>query len=63
MLVSVAYNEPKKILELEFHSGSIYQYISVPAPVYQELLHADSKGRFYNQRIKKHYKSQKVTPP
>ena len=34
MLVSVAYAKRKKILELEFHSGSIYQYLDVPASVF-----------------------------
>ncbi len=60
MLVSIGYDEPKRILELEFRSGSVYRYINVPAAIYHEMMAAESKGRFYNRRIKKHYKSQKL---
>lgn len=63
VLLAVAFSESKKILELEFRSGSIFQYLDVPPSVYQDLLNAESKGRFYNRRIKKHYKSQKVKAP
>lgn len=61
MLAAIAYNKRRKILELEFLSGSSYQYLNVPAPLYRALLAADSKGRFYNSFIKRRFESQKVT--
>jgi hypothetical protein len=33
-------------------TGKIYAYQNVPADVYADLLHADSRGKFFNQNIK-----------
>jgi hypothetical protein len=51
-LATVAYDEARELLELEFRSRAIYQYFGVPAAVHQALLRADSKGRYFNQAIR-----------
>ena len=38
-------------LEVEFHSGHVYQYDRVPEEVFEELRGASSVGKFMNQRI------------
>jgi hypothetical protein len=43
-LSAATYQEQSASLELEFRSGAIYRYIGVPAQVYQELLHSESKA-------------------
>ena len=52
-LVSVGYDTGSLTLEIEFNTGSIYQYFGVPQNVYEELMGAASKGRYFDQNIKK----------
>jgi len=49
-------------LELEFQSGAIYRYLGVPEEVYQELLCAESRGRYFNQRIRNRFSYVKIDP-
>jgi hypothetical protein len=51
-LVTVAYDDIRKLLRLEFRSRSIYQYFGVPAAVHQALLQAPSKGSYFNSVIR-----------
>lgn len=52
---SVGYDEGSSILEVEFQSGAVYDYLDVPPKVYRDLLKADSKGRFVSRRIRDRY--------
>jgi hypothetical protein len=54
-LCSVGYDEESKTLEIEFMAGPVYQYFSVPVSVYLGLMHARSKGRYFDYRIRKGY--------
>lgn len=49
---SVGYQAKSRILEIEFGSGAVYQYLGVPARIYQQLLRAESKGRYFNSEIR-----------
>ncbi|HUI07428.1 MAG TPA: KTSC domain-containing protein [Verrucomicrobiae bacterium] len=51
-IVSVGYEPSSQTLEIEFGSGGVYQYYNVPESIYQELLGASSKGRFFASQIK-----------
>lgn len=51
-LASIAYDETRKLLQLEFCSQAVYVYFDVPAAVHQALLSAPSKGRCFNQTIR-----------
>ena len=51
----VGYDRRTRTLEVEFRNGRAYQYLGVPPQIYHELMQADSKGRFINFIIKKHY--------
>lgn len=51
-LHSVGYDSSNQILEIEFNSGGIYQYSQVPEDIYNSLMNADSKGRYFIQNIK-----------
>jgi hypothetical protein len=57
---AVGYDEQVQMLEVEFHSGSIYQYANVPLTVYRQFMRADSKGKFLNAVVKKTYSYRKV---
>ena len=52
---SVGYERRSKILEIEFQSGAVYQYLAVPAGVYEELWKAESKGSYFNCEIRDAY--------
>ena len=51
-LATVEYDEARELLQLEFCSRTVYLYFSVPPTVYQALLRAPSKGRYFNQAIR-----------
>ena len=51
----VGYDPNSKVLEVEFHSGSTYQYSGVPEHEYLGLLNSSSKGRYLNTYIKDAY--------
>ena len=55
-VASVGYDQNTLTLEVEYHSGSVYQYFDVPEAVYQEFMAADSLGRYLNQNIKNSYR-------
>ena len=59
-LKSVGYNEKAEELEVEFQSGEVYRYFAVPPVVYEELLSAESKGKFFNSRIRGMYQVEKL---
>ena len=52
---SVGYQAESRILEIEFDSGRVYQYLEVPAKIYEQLLRAESKGRYFNDEIREIY--------
>lgn len=54
-LATVGYDPSRGILEVEFHGGRVYRYFGVPRRRYEELLHAESAGRFLNTEIKGTY--------
>jgi ATP-dependent DNA helicase RecG len=59
-LASVGYDTKKEILEIEFNHGGIYQYFAVPQDVYDELMDADSHGKYFVHNIKGDYRYIKV---
>lgn len=46
MIYAVGYDEETQTLEVLFNSGRLYFYYDVPREVYEELLAAESKGRY-----------------
>jgi KTSC domain len=42
-------------LELDFVDGDVYRYFLVPPSVFLELIQAESKGAFFNDRIRARY--------
>jgi hypothetical protein len=48
------------ILEIGFVDGGVYQYSGVPESIYQGLLNAPSKGKFFHAFIKDCFPTNKV---
>jgi hypothetical protein len=59
-LRSVGYELDASVLEAEFHSGEIYQYLDVPAEIVLELLKAESIGRYFNAHIRSKFRFKQV---
>lgn len=59
-IAAIGYDEANEILEIEFLSGGIYQYFDVPMYVYEELMEADSHGKYFNAYIKENYATKEI---
>jgi hypothetical protein len=59
VIAAVAYS-PEAALDVEFTSGAMYRYFAVPAHLVHEFLAADSKGAFFNRRIRSCYPCAKL---
>ncbi|WP_252179536.1 KTSC domain-containing protein [Endozoicomonas sp. 4G] len=60
-LASAGYDPTAQILEIQFvESDSLYRYYDVPESVYQDLMSAESAGRYYNLAIRGQYPSRRL---
>ncbi|MEG3991210.1 KTSC domain-containing protein [Microcoleus sp. Pol7_A1] len=60
MARSIGYDEEEQVLQIEFSSGSVYQYSDVEPQMWESLQDADSTGKFFNSEIKGYYSSRRV---
>ncbi len=51
-IASIGYDEPSQTLEIEFISGTVYQYYNVNKNIYDALMAAPSKGKFFAHQIR-----------
>jgi hypothetical protein len=61
-IASIGYSKRLHALEIEFRNGAIYRYLEVEPPVHRDLMNAKSKARFYDENIRKKYRSLHVRP-
>lgn len=54
-LKSVGFDARSQTLEIEFHSGGIYEYRAVPQAIYDALMSAPSHGKYFHAHIKERY--------
>jgi len=52
-LATVGYDADKKLLEVEFLDGTIYQYSNVPISVYNGLMKAPSHGKYFYMNVQR----------
>jgi hypothetical protein len=57
---SIGYVQSTQVLEIEFNSGSIYQYYNVPESIYNGLMAASSHGIFFQDHVRTVYKFKKI---
>lgn len=60
-LRSAGYNPDTRMLELEFTSTEVYQYLDVPDLHYYGLMKASSHGAYFNTYIKDQYVFKKIS--
>jgi hypothetical protein len=58
--MSVGYDPSSATMEIEFASGSVYQYFDVPQGVYETLIGSSSAGTSFNQLVKGQYRYARV---
>lgn len=63
LLASVQYDPHLRHLDVEFRSGPYYRYFNVPTPCYRELLAADSKGQYFNRKIRNCFPYRNLSRP
>ncbi len=57
---SIGYDPESRTLEIEFHSGGVYQYFNVPESIYNALMSASSQGSYFHHYIKGQYRWTKI---
>jgi hypothetical protein len=60
LFAAAAYRKEVRQLYLRFRDGDIYRYIDCPLPVYREFLTAESKGRYFSQKIRNRFRHELV---
>lgn len=55
-IASIGYDPETMTLEVEFTNGNIYQYFDIPPSLQNNLMLADSKGKFLHTQIKGVYR-------
>ena len=59
-IASIGYDSSSAILEIEFNSGGVYDYFDVPQFIHDELMAAESKGKYFHANIKNSYSTSRV---
>ena len=59
-VVSVGCDDSRRLLELEYVDGDVYQYCDVPEALHRALLDAPSIGQFVNAKIKGAFRYRKL---
>jgi hypothetical protein len=62
-IANVGYNARQRILDIQFHSGAVYRYSTVPKEVHAQFLKAPSKGRYFSAQIRGKYPFQRLRGP
>lgn len=57
---SIGYAPESAAMEVEFTSGSVYQYFDVPVGVFEAIVGAASVGNTFNELIKGQYRYARV---
>ena len=60
MLLAAGYDPKSRILQVVFRTGGTYRYKNVPSDKYDELISADSIGKFMHKHIIDHYEYERV---
>jgi hypothetical protein len=59
-IAEIGYDESRRILEVLFRTGNVYQYFDVPPQEYQALMQASSYGQYLNANIKGRFRYARV---
>jgi hypothetical protein len=58
----IGYDPEKSVLEVQFKRGlTVYHYAGVPPEVYEDLMHSESIGKFFNANVRDKFAYTKLT--
>jgi hypothetical protein len=60
LLASAAYDAGTHTLYLRFRSGEVYRYFEFPQQQYQDLLDAESRGRYFLNHIRNRFRYERL---
>jgi len=60
MIASLGYETNNSTLEIEFNSGTVWQYYDVPESIYYDMINSSSPGKFFRVNIKGQYAEAQV---
>jgi hypothetical protein len=60
ILRSVGYDDTTKNMEIEFHSGLIYQYSGVPTKVHDDLMNSSAVGKFFADKVRSRFRAKQI---
>jgi hypothetical protein len=60
ILRSVGYDDAMKNLEIEFHSGLVYQYSGVPSKVYADLISSSAVGKYFSDKVRNRFRAKQL---
>ncbi len=60
ILRSVGYDDNLKNMEIEFHSGLIYQYSGVPSKIYADLMSSAAVGKFFSDKVRNRFRTKQM---
>lgn len=60
MISKVKYNEEEKILTVIFAKGGSYEYKDVPRIVYNDLISANSAGKYLLSNVKDKFETERI---
>jgi len=61
-IATVGYDVASQTLEVEFSSGGIYSYASVPPDVHDKLIHAESQGGYFARFVRPCFECTHLNP-
>jgi hypothetical protein len=56
----VGYDDHTKTLEIEFSTGLVYHYLSVPPKVYADLMHSEEIGKYFSEKVRPRFQTKQV---
>jgi hypothetical protein len=59
-MLGVAYDERRRVLEIEFVDHDVYAYLDVPPRVHRGLMQAESRGRYFAEHIRDRYAYERI---
>ena len=59
-LYSVGYDLDSSTLQIKFRNGRVYKYSGVPEHIYDSLMSAGSKGKYFHRKIRDNYPTKRI---
>jgi hypothetical protein len=57
----IGYREETHSLRVLFSSGQLWEYVDVPSDEHRNFMAASSKGRYFNECIRRVYEGRKIS--